>query len=247
MFSFSQTWTTGVVNLNSDYTVQFDIDEETDIVTMTMVGPENKWLGIAPGVSMGIGMGNPNDDVVTYSDMGIEDRRMKDDPSPGEPVLDINQDWTLQSNTTNAGLRTVVAIRARDTGDSEDYTFTAGSDPLPILWAYGTSLTFGYHNHDNGGEHGGTTANVTLSTLNFDLESSFKLSPNPVSEKLTIKLPKATTKAELEIYTILGEKIFSKEISIVNPIINVSNFNSGIYLAKINSKGITVHKRFVKR
>jgi hypothetical protein len=45
--AFAQNVSTGVVNLTSDFTVQFDVNGSTNQVTMTMVGPSTVWLGVA--------------------------------------------------------------------------------------------------------------------------------------------------------------------------------------------------------
>jgi len=50
-FGFAQNTTTGVVQFTSNFSVQFDVNASTDIVTMTMVGPSNVWLGVALNIS----------------------------------------------------------------------------------------------------------------------------------------------------------------------------------------------------
>ena len=60
-YGFAQNVSTGVVQLASDFTVQFDVNGTTNKVTMTMIGPANVWLAVAlnkshtPGSGMGTG------------------------------------------------------------------------------------------------------------------------------------------------------------------------------------------------
>jgi hypothetical protein len=41
-FGFAQNVSTGLVTLTTGFTVQFDVNGTTNIVTMTMVGPADK-------------------------------------------------------------------------------------------------------------------------------------------------------------------------------------------------------------
>ncbi len=244
-FAFSQSWTTGAVSLAADYTVQFDIDSGTGLVTMTMIGPDNVWLGVAPGVASGNSMGNLGDDAVVFNSVGLQDRNM---PSgTGTPSLDGSQDWTVSSNTTAAGVRTLIATRAINTGDSNDYVFPTSETTFPLLWAKGSSLSFGYHGSTKGGATATTTS--TLSVDSFENLSNVKLYPNPASTQLNLELPSFNTdELSIEVYNVLGKRIYTTSINQFKTNIDVSNWNNSIYLVKViskaNNKSIT--KRFVK-
>ncbi|TXG39331.1 T9SS type A sorting domain-containing protein [Seonamhaeicola maritimus] len=236
---YAQTYTTGVVNLDTDYTARFDVNTSTNKVTMTLIGPDNRWLGIGPGISTGLGMGNLGDDAVVYNSTGLEDRNM---PSgTGMPNLDSSQDWSVSSNTTNAGVRTLIATRDINTGDSNDYVFPSSASSLPILWAKGSSLSFGYH----GSNKSGTVANLTLSQ-DTNILNEFKLYPNPVTSLLKIELPGPIQKANIEVYNSLGKIIYSGEVTKLMSSVDVTRFNSGLHLVKLTYLESTNTKRFVK-
>ena len=74
------------------------------------------------------------------------------------PSADSSQDWMLVSNFVSSGTRTIVATRANNTGDSNDYVFNASAGSLSVIYAKGTSSSYGYH----GGNRGFTTLSVTL-------------------------------------------------------------------------------------
>lgn len=238
-FCFGQSWSTGTVSLASDYSVKFDVDSSTSLVTMTLIGPSNVWLGVAPGVAAGNMMGNAGDDAVVYNSIGLQDRNML--AGNGGPNLDASQDWTIVSNTTSLGVRTLVATRAINTGDANDYVFPTTNGPIPLLWAKGGGLTFGYHT----GGRGGTVANLTLGVNSFDL-TSFSLSPNPSASNFTITLPNTSNTAKVEVYNMLGRKIITKQLRTQSTNIEVSEWNSGIYLIKVTAGNFTQTKRFVK-
>ena len=131
--AFAQNVSTGVVNLTSDFTVQFDVNGSTNQVTMTMVGPSTVWLGVALNTASGNSMGSGGEDAIIYSSSGLSDRNMTG--GTNAPNVDASQDWTELSNTVTSGVRTIVATRALNTGDSNDYVFTTSSTTLPLLWA----------------------------------------------------------------------------------------------------------------
>lgn len=243
---FSQTYTTGTVSLSStvNFTVQFDIDTTDDTISMTMVGDSDVWLGVAPGVAQGNGMGNLGDDTIIFSDDGLEDRNM---PSgTGQPNLDSQQDWSVVSNDVANGIRTIVANRALTTGDSNDYVFPESETSFPLLWAFGNnSLDLSYH----GSGRGGTVVNTTLSNAAFEVAKlSFDVFPNPSSDELNISFSshQIPENSNLEIYNTLGKRLFSQPVSDLNTKINVSNWNTGIYLIKVSNGGSVQTKRFIK-
>lgn len=252
----AQTWTTGDVTLTSTYSVKFDINVGTSTVTMTMTGPDNTWLGIAPGVTEGNSMGNLNDDAVVYNFVTgtVEDRNMR--TGTGEPPLDNTSlngtgtattlDWSTTSDTATGGVRTIVATRAINTGDVKDYTFPTSATPIDFLWAIGPSGgAFTYHS----GGRGGVTANITLSTPEFESEiREFSIYPNPSSSTMNIGLPALVEGLKVEVYDILGKKVYSDNISTLSTSVDVSQWNSGMFLVKLSSveDNVSLTKRFVK-
>ena len=62
-FGFAQHVSTGEVTLTTGFTVQFDVNGTTNLVTMTMVGPADSWLGVALNTNSGNSMGSGGEDV----------------------------------------------------------------------------------------------------------------------------------------------------------------------------------------
>ena len=244
----AQTWTTGTVILDTDYTVKFDIDTETEKVTMTMIGPDNVWLGVAPGIESGNGMGNLNDDAIIYNSNGLEDRNMP--RGVGEPPLDNNSnpidEWTLLSNNASEGVITIIATRAINTGDSKDFVFPTLQQSLPILWAYGKGKSFAYH----GTNRGGTVANLTLGVSDdFSLKTALTIYPNPSRDILNINISNLIdNNLNLQVFDVLGHEILNQKVNNLSSKITISEWNTGVYLLKMSSitSGASVIKRFVK-
>jgi len=78
----------------------------------------------------------------------------------------------------------------------------------------------------------------------------FSLYPNPVVNDLTLKLPK-TESMKLEIYTIEGKLVLSKEIKNAEETnihtVNVSNLSSGLYIGKLYSGRAVENFKFNKQ
>ena len=244
----AQTWTTGDVTVKAGYTVKFDINTGTNLVTMTMVSPDVNWFAVGPGISAGFDMGSAGDDVVAFNSSGLQDRNMTGGTST--PNVDGSQDWTLVSNNSAGGVRTVVGTRPLNTGDSNDFTFPTSMTTLPILWAHGQSTnSFGYHGGGTANK-GGVVANVTLSTPDFESElKEFSIYPNPSTSAMNIGLSSLVEGGlQLEVYDVLGKKVYSDHLSTLSSSVDISKWNSGMFLVKLTSVegNISLTKRFVK-
>jgi hypothetical protein len=79
------------------------------------------------------------------------------------PSTDAQQNWTISSDVVNAGVRTIVATRALNTGDANDYVFPAVPTSVGLIWARSNSASFSYAYHGNT-NRGITTANFTQVT-----------------------------------------------------------------------------------
>ncbi|WGD35604.1 choice-of-anchor B family protein [Olleya sp. YS] len=88
--------------------------------------------------------------------------------------------------------------------------------------------------------------NNPLTTEEFNLETTFILSPNPAKSTSTVKASKGQTITSIEIYNVLGKKLFSKSnINKETFVLPIQQLNNGIYLVKINnstSKKLVVNK-----
>lgn len=242
VLSFGQTYTTGLFNMigtGGEYDAQIDINltSNPDLVTLTLIGPDSGWL------AMGFdSFGHDNADVVMFDSATLSDREFTG--GHVEPIVDGTQDWTITNNTTNGGLRTLVATRDRDTGDANDYVFSATPSTLDIVGSYNSSFDTG-NRHDQR-----DFATVTFSLLGLEGENqiNFSMSPNPASSRLKVALPSTMNNGSIDIYDMLSRKIFTTEMMNTHTsIIDVSSWNSGIYLVKVSNGSSSQTKRFVKQ
>ena len=246
---FAQTNTTGQVVLSTTTGLEMDVqlDVTASEVTITINGPADRWLAIGFDVtSMTNGEdvlvyigGSPTDTAGTLQDrtfIGVG----------AVPTAGISQDWTLVTNdiTTEAGKRTIIATRALNTADANDHVFSLSDTSINLVWARGPDLVFTNHGNANRGIV--PAVGYTLGVEEFALSNS-KLYPNPVSTDLEIDLPNSIINADVEVYNVLGKLIHKDELSELNSTINVSDWNSGVYLVRVISDNISHTKRIIKQ
>jgi hypothetical protein len=158
--TFAQTYTTGTVSLSTTagLAMSVKIDVGTN-VTLTLGGPADRWFAVGFNASsMAVGT-----DVVGVHSSGTLTNFDASLSGYAAPVTDAQQNWTISSNQVNAGVRTIIATRALNTGDAADYVFTAGPGSLSLIWARGatpSSYLYAYHGSSNRG-----ITNVTFSLM----------------------------------------------------------------------------------
>jgi len=240
--SFGQTYTTGAqpFSVNGVIDGKIEINVTTNLVTLTLIGPSSGWLAIGFDTSS---HSNGKDVVfITGTTLSsISDRRFGS--GHNTPSADAQQDWTITSNTVNGSVRTVLATRARDTGDSNDYVFPVSPTSLNVVGAYRNNFTISEHD-----DFGDTT--VTFSVLGVDdyNKIQFSMSPNPVTSDLKILLPNHLNDLGIEIFDVLGRPIYNEDFKNTNSaVIDVSAWNRGVYLVRVINDNSSLTKRFVKQ
>lgn len=103
----------------------------------------------------------------------------------------------------------------------------------------------------NGNMYGTITvvADGTLSAPQFDVPTKFSIFPNPSSDVMNINIPMLTDEGlKLEIFNVLGKKVYTQQLSKLSSSVNIAKWNSGLYLVRLTSpdQDITLTKRFVK-
>lgn len=247
LFAFLQVksqYSTGTVPLFStpggaDLAYSVKIDLTPSLVTLTLIGPSSGWLGMAFNTT---NMDDIGKDVVIFDGTNLSDRTFNGQGIV--PPLDATQNWTVTSNTVAGSVRTVIATRALNTGDANDYVFTVPpTSPLNITYGRRLSnFTIAYH----GSNSCGTTAlNFgTLGTNETVLESKkMNLYPNPAKE--TVSFKNADKIKSIDIYESAGRKVRSVKVEGEN--ISVRDLKSGIYYFEITLKDGTVsYEKLIK-
>lgn len=77
-------------------------------------------------------------------------------------------------------------------------------------------------------------------------ETVFNISPNPGINELNIRLAQKT-EASVEVYNLLGRKIYTGKLTTMHNAIDITSWKSGIYLVKVITDKKSITKRFVKK
>lgn len=235
-FMFAQNTSTGVQTLKDDLSISIDTNQTTTTITVT--GPSDAWFAV--GFDDSASNMFSNTDVFRTDGFTITDAQTAGNQLPPADVL---QDWNMVSNTEDGNIRTIVAERDNNTGDSSDYIFSNTAGSIDLIWAYGSTTNYGYHGGTN---RGATTAGLTLGTKDFT-NLNFGLYPNPTDSDITLQLPSSIEKARITLYDFSGRKVKDQEISLVDNSMDLKGLVNGVYVLKVASSDMVGVKRIIKK
>lgn len=94
-----------------------------------------------------------------------------------------------------------------------------------------------------------TFAQVTSDEINDPKVqiSEFDISPNPAKSELNISLSNADSDLTLEVFDVLGKRVYKGIISKLEYSVNISNWKSGVYLVRVFNDKTSQTKRFIKQ
>ena len=142
--ALAQTFTGSVSNLgneNIDLTVLVDVANNS--VTLTMEGPSNKWFGV------GFGSSNMSGAYTLHASGATFQMNERSHGGNGSGAS-LSSSGAVTSDVTSGGRRTVVFTRSRVGLTSNYYTFPSTAGSIPVIWANGNSLSYGYHSSNRG-------------------------------------------------------------------------------------------------
>lgn len=144
---------------------------------------------------------------------------------------------TVQNNT--GSVETFGSATLTGIGQTFMHTFTVvGTNPY-FCGIHGANSMSGVITVD---------PNLGLEELS-KLPSKFSIYPNPSVSTLNIDVPNLINDGfKLEVFDVLGKKIHLQNLNALTSVIDITKWNSGLYLVRITSKdnSIAFTKRFVK-
>ena len=82
---------------------------------------------------------------------------------------------------------------------------------------------------------------------NEQIENAFKIFPNPTNNVLNIQSSLSTTISKVELYSVQGKKILSREVDKTIANIDISSITSGLYLVKVITEGQSYTSKLIKK
>ena len=132
---------TNLGNENIDLTVLVDVANNS--VTLTMEGPSNKWFGV------GFGSSNMSGAYTLHASGATFQMNERSHGGNGSGTI-LPNSGAVTSDVTAGGRRTVVFTRSRVGLTGNYYTFPSTAGSIPVIWANGNSLSYGYHSSNRG-------------------------------------------------------------------------------------------------
>ena len=245
LITFSQSITTGDLDFGTqNITLNATVNTGTDVVTLTITGPQTRWFGIGfDGSAM-----NGTYTLIFKENGGTIEERILGFHTSGSALA--TQDINITSDTNDGSIRTVILTRPRLGTDVSSYDFpTADASTTNIIWGYGPSGgNFNTATFMGGHSPGGVliTFNTSLSIEDFNNTLSASIFyPNPSTGKINIENGREIN--TIEVYDMTGRVI--REINYReqdNNSIDLSDLNTGMYTALLlGDNNLKAMKRIV--
>lgn len=236
---FSQSKSTGIINLTSNMTANLTLNNTTSKVTLILTGPSDRWfalgLNVAPGFSMSSG------DVLVYT-TSLTDRNYV---GFAAPATDATQSWTTLSNTTASGIRTLTLERALTNSDANDFQFPyASTTTITLAWAKSSSASTTLANHGSGNRGFASGTFTTLAAEDFSLNAT-SVFPNPTSGTFNVKTK--TNLTNINVYNQTGAlvKTIDVDASADTIEVKIDGLETGVYLLELKNESEKTWKRIV--
>jgi len=238
--SQAQTKTTGVVNLLAGMTAKLDLDSATSQATLTLTGPSDRWFALQFGSFANGGGMQSGQDVVYFNGTTLIDAVHNGIGSAPSP--DTNN-WSVSSNNVVSGTRTIIATRAFNTGDTNDYIFVYANASIDFAFSRMSSASFELAYH---GGNRGYVIDVPFTTLGVnDLkQSKIALYPNPVKNTFNIQSDDEIN--SVIVYDTTGKKV--ADFSNKKESLDISHLPNGLYFIEIqNSENKFFTEKLLKK
>jgi hypothetical protein len=168
--------------------------------------------------------------------------------------------WNIAKTATEIDASKNCELQGNEAGLLAYYKFNQGNgaeDNISI-----TTLTDASGNANNGTLTNfaltGTTSNflsgspivtgttcTTLNATNFEVANNIKMYPNPTNGIFTIETQEVST---VEVFDMIGKKVYSNKLSVGSSTIDLSNYTNGIYLLTVtNQKGNSNSFKLIKQ
>lgn len=88
---------------------------------------------------------------------------------------------------------------------------------------------------------------ATTLSLNEFKTIEFSIFPNPSSSILNLELTNISNNSNLEVFDVLGKKVYAQKLNALSNPVSVAKWNSGIYIVKVSNEFHVQTKRFIKQ
>jgi hypothetical protein len=236
---FSQTKSTGVINLTSNMTANFTLNNATSKVTLVLTGPSDRWFALGLGVVSGFSMSAG--DVVVYT-TAVSDRNYV---GFAAPASDTSQDWNTLTDVVTSGVRTLTLERALTNSDTNDFQLPyASTNSINLAWARSSSVNTTLNNHGGGNRGFASGSFTTLGVDDFSLNAT-AIYPNPSSGEFYIKAK--TNLSKVNLYNQTGALVKTIDVTKDSSELKVTTngIQSGVYFLELQNDSEKSWKKII--
>ena len=231
---FSQSKSTGIINILPTLTAKFDMNSSTSVVTLQLQGPSDRWFACAFGNQTG-GMEAGRDVVYWNGTTLVDATHVMQGTAPTTDSPNAIP-WTITTNTVVGSSRFITATRPF-VGDAADYVFNYANASINIAGSRADTAILTplqYHGGTNRANMGTVQFSPVLATEDFTLNAS-TVYPNPSNGSFFVQTK--TKLNSIDIYSQSGQ--FVKTINVSDKSnkvdIKVNDLASGIYLIELKN------------
>jgi len=242
---FSQSITTGDLDFGTqNISLNATVNTSTNIVTMTITGPQTRWFGIGFDATFM----NGTYAIIFKENNGTIEERMLVGHSKGNL---LGQELSISSDTNDGVIRTVVLTKPRNAADANAYDFpTTDGSTTNVIWGFGPSGgSFDTATFMGGHSPGGVLITFNDSGLSVEdfnnVLNAAVFYPNPSSGKINIENGREIN--TIAVYDMMGRVV--KEINYREQSTNsidLSDLKSGMYaVLLLGDNNLRAMKRLV--
>lgn len=202
-------------------------------------------------------IGGPADAVSVITVGSVDSSKMKSNFSSIGPSFDNR----TKPDVMAQGTTTVVSDAFGNIGTSNGTSFSCPvmAGMIACLWqAFPTKtskeirqmlleISDRFANPDNDYGYGIPNFGSTLGVENFQVSSDFLVFPNPTKTTVSFLFSDKNNNALVSIYSVLGQKLIEKQITIQNPILSLEALNSGLYFYTFDAEGLHKTGKIIKQ
>jgi Secretion system C-terminal sorting domain len=254
--SFSQMKTSGDIILTPDLTVKIDLNQTTNLATLTTKSKDGNWFGVGFSNSTftpGSGMPPSIDCVVLRTPTTLSDSRTRT-TGRGNPDIDTapeSENWMVTSNTVTSDIRTIVATRPFSTLDVNDYVFDFNASTVNLIWAHtapGSTAPATVQYHETNRGYAVANFSTTLGTDDFATLGAIEVLPNPSKNGMfSVSRNNLVSISKIKIFDTTAKLLKSQDVSRTNQSENVdlTGMAKGIYFMELSNDNDKTVKKII--
>lgn len=215
-----------------EFNVDFVIDDITDVVKLTITGPEDKYFAIGFGTDE---MLDSYAIVCNQTGVSVEERKLGNHNAGSILTSTI----TLDSTSIANGQKTLFISRplTGPTADYFDFSKVTAGVGVTAIYSIGFSQVLSYHGATGKGITSLMFADNLVATENELFKQSIAIYPNPASSEVNVTFERSSGTTQVQVMTLQGQVVLTKSYDANAKIsVELTDIQAGHYLLMIKNE-----------